>query len=221
MIHWFIISVIFAYLLGAIPSAYYAGKWFKGIDLRTVGSGNVGFTNALRTLGVVYSIPVLIVDIAKGSIAVLLAAIFLPQSDWLPIANGLAAIIGHNWTIFLGFKGGGKGVATSAGVFLALAPVPFLNALIIFLLMLAVTRYVSLSSIMAALTLAVSSGVFILLKHDSAPTTEVFIFSIFVAFIIIVKHHSNIRRLIKGKEPKVGKKQREEASRKNGDYSSH
>jgi len=203
--------VIIAYLLGSFPTAYYAGMWLKGIDLRTVGSGNLGFTNAQRELGLWVSIPILVIDIVKGLLAVLLPMWLMPENNWLPIACGLVAILGHNWTVFLGFRGGGKGVATSAGVFMGLALVPFLNALLIFIIILATFRIMSLASISGAVVLAVSSGVFIMLGHESAPSVEVFIFSVTVALLIIGKHRGNIKRLMQGQEPKMGKPKRGEA----------
>jgi glycerol-3-phosphate acyltransferase PlsY len=205
------LALLIAYLLGSIPSAYYAGRWAKGIDLRQHGSGNLGFTNAWRLLGPRWSIPVLIFDLLKGVAAVWVAHALAPDHELLPIFTGLAAILGHNWTFFLGFRGGGKGVATSAGVFLALTPVPFLITLFVFVATLAVFRYVSLASILGALALVLSGGSFRLLGLDIAPPLPYFLFSLIVAFLIILKHQANIRRLIQGTEAKFGK-QHEEAS---------
>jgi acyl phosphate:glycerol-3-phosphate acyltransferase len=206
-----LLALLFSYLLGSIPAAYFAGKWIKGIDLRECGSGNLGFTNAWRNLGALYSIPVLFFDIAKGTMAVCLANFLVPENDWVAISAGLVAILGHNWTIFLGFKGGGKGVATSAGVFLALSPVPFLFTLFVFILLLAMTRIMSIASIMGSLTLVVSGSVMRWFDCANAPSVAILGFSILVATLIIIKHKSNIKRLLEGTEPKLGKN-KEEAS---------
>ncbi|MDX9754477.1 MAG: glycerol-3-phosphate 1-O-acyltransferase PlsY [bacterium] len=205
-------AILIAYVLGSIPSAYYAGRWIKGIDLRTCGSGNLGFTNAWRTLGAKWSIPVLLFDIGKGVAAVLLAFWLAPGSDGTAILAGLVAILGHNWTIFLGFKGGGKGVACSAGVFLTLMPYPFLITFVLFLLILTTTRYMSLASIVGALALVCSGTVFRWLQWGTAPSTAIYLFSIFAALLIILKHLSNIKRLLQGTEPKLGHHSTEEKS---------
>jgi len=204
-----VISLLVAYLLGSIPSAYYAVKWLKGIDLRTVGSGNLGYTNAGRVLGYGWAAPVLLFDILKGTAAVLFVRWLLPGQEYMAIATGLAAILGHTWTIFLGFKGGGKGVAVSAGVFAALSPIPFAIALVLFLLTLAAIRYMSIASITGAISLAASGGALLAKKSPNAPSWEVFIFSTIVALLIVVRHHSNIRRLLRGEEPKFGAKKKE------------
>lgn len=197
--------LIFAYLFGAFPSAYYAGKWARGIDLRTVGSGNLGFTNAWRMLGPTWSIPVLLVDVLKGYLPVLLAHVLVPESVSLPILAGFVAIIGHTWTIFLGFKGGGKGVATSAGVFLALTPVPLLITLIVFLAVLVISRYMSLASVIGAVTLAISGSLLCLFESIYAPSWAELLFIFIAAALILYKHRSNMRRLIQGTEPKLKK----------------
>ena len=204
-----LISLIIAYILGSVPSAYYAGKWVKGIDLRECGSGNLGFTNAWRNLGAKWSIPVLIFDIAKGSLAVLLTKWLAPGSDYTAIAAGMAAILGHNWTIFLGFKGGGKGVACSAGVFLALMPGPFLVTLIVFITVLLTSQIMSIASITGAMTLVICGALLRWLRWPSAPSSAVYLFSILVAVLIIAKHKANIERLLEGTEPTIGHKKEE------------
>jgi len=204
-----LISIAIAYLFGSIPSAYYAVKWLKGLDLRTVGSGNLGYTNAGRVLGYGWAAPVLLFDILKGTVAVLFMRWMLPGQETMAIAAGLAAILGHTWTIFLGFKGGGKGVAVSAGVFAALSPVPFAIAFVLFLITLATIRYMSIASITGAASLAVAGGVLLAMKSPRAPSMEVLVFSTLVAILIIVRHHSNIRRLLRGEEPKFSVKKKE------------
>jgi acyl phosphate:glycerol-3-phosphate acyltransferase len=204
-----LIGLAAAYLLGSIPSAYYAVKWLKGIDLRTVGSGNLGYTNAGRVLGYGWAAPVLLFDILKGAAAVLIARWMLPGQEYMAILAGMAAILGHTWTVFLGFKGGGKGVAVSAGVFSALSPIPFVVAFILFLGTLAATRYMSIGSIVGAASLVAAGGTLLAMRSPYAPSWEVFLFSSIVALLIIVRHHSNICRLLRGEEPTLSAKKKE------------
>lgn len=232
-----VIAVLVAYILGSIPSAYYVGKWVKGVDLRTVGSGNLGFTNALRSLGLKWSIPVLLFDIVKGAFAVLIA-MFMTDDYITPfnfhfelgpppihpfyqppfsfhreitiILSGLAAILGHNWTIFLGFKGGGKGVATTAGVFLALTPIPFLITFAVFLTVLFTTKYMSMASMIGALTLLTSCVVFYKFKFDQAPGDVTLCFVFIAASLVIFRHISNIKRLLAGTENKFSLSKKKE-----------
>lgn len=205
------ICLLFAYVVGSIPSAYYAGR-IKGIDLRQYGSGNLGFTNAFRMLGAKLSIPVLIFDILKGAASVWFARYMTGGNEIIAIFAGLLAIIGHNWTIFLGFRGGGKGVAATAGVFLALTPVSFLCAAIVFIIVLATSRYMSLASLLFGIVLVIASAILVYLKYEFAPAMEVFIFSIITASLIVIRHHSNIKRLLNGTESKFGSFHKEDAS---------
>ncbi len=202
--------IIAAYLLGSIPFAYLAGRWAKGIDLRTVGSGNLGFTNAWRTLGPKWSLPVLLFDVLKGAVAVWLAQGLRPDNELLAILCGLIAIMGHNWTIYLGFRGGGKGVAATAGVFLALTPISFLLALLVFLSTLYLTRIMSVSSILLAISLVFAQLGLRIIQSTHAPSDAVFYVSILVASIIVIRHRSNIRRLWNGTETKFVIKKEEE-----------
>ncbi len=206
------LALIIAYLLGSIPSAYYMGKWAKGVDLRTVGSGNLGFTNAWRVLGLWMSLPVFAFDIGKGAAAVIIARMLVPNVEWLAIAAGLVAILGHNWTIFLGFKGGGKGVAASAGVFAALTPVPFAITFTLFLIILFTTRYMSIASISGAVILVGCIFVALWMKNEYAPSVEVAIFATIAATMVIIKHKTNILRLWAGTEPRIGQPKTEEPS---------
>lgn len=195
-----------AYVLGSIPSAYYAVRWKKGLDLRQAGSGNLGFTNAARVLGYAWAAPVLLFDIGKGIAAVWIVRWLIPGQEFFAILAGLLAIIGHTWTLFLGFHGGGKGVAVSAGVFAALSPVPFAMAFFLFAVVLTVTRIMSLASIAGAVSLVTAGAVLLGIQSASAPSWEVFWFSVIAAFLVIVRHRSNIQRLLRGEEPLFGAK---------------
>lgn len=206
------LALVIAYLLGSIPSAYYMGKWVKGVDLRTVGSGNLGFTNAWRVLGLWMSLPVFAFDIGKGAAAVIIARSLAPETEWLAIAAGLAAILGHNWTVFLGFKGGGKGVAASAGVFAALTPVPFAITFTLFLLILFTTRYMSIASISGAAILVICIFTAHAMHSAYAPSLEVTAFATLAATMLIIKHKNNMKRLWAGTEPRIGRQKPEEPS---------
>lgn len=182
-----------AYLLGSIPTGLLLGKLY-GIDVRKEGSGNIGATNLYRTVGRKVGIMTLIGDCLKGMLPVLLAwklGMGEPMQAWI----GLAAFCGHVFSVFLLFKGG-KGVATALGVFLAMAPLAVLGALLVFVALVAIWRYVSLGSVMAA---AVMPLIIWLSPHNSP---ELLIATALIAAIVIIKHHTNIRRLISGTESK-------------------
>lgn len=196
----FALIIIIAYLLGSIPTGYWLGR-IKGIDIRQFGSGNIGMTNVLRVLGKPAAILTLIVDIGKGAVAVTLIPYLLHTTDpWMKVLAGLAAVSGHNWTIFLKFKGG-KGVATSAGIFLGLAWLPTVLVLLIFGIVLALFRYVSLGSIVAA----VCFPILMFLFHQHI---LYIILSILLALFIIIRHRSNIKRLLAGTENKFSLKKK-------------
>jgi len=198
--------LLLAYLLGSIPTSFIFGKLLQGIDLRQHGSGNVGATNALRILGVKIGIITLILDIAKGFFAVYIISIILHDAtNLMLIFAGLAAILGHIFTIFLKFKGG-KGVATSAGVFIALAPVATLSAFILFLIVVAVSKYVSLGSLLAAAALFLIE--FIINLTNNFNDLEILIFTGIIALFIIIRHKANIGRLRKGEENKISFKRK-------------
>ncbi|HBU68980.1 MAG TPA: acyl-phosphate glycerol 3-phosphate acyltransferase [Elusimicrobia bacterium] len=191
-----LLLAVLSYLSGSIPTGYIAVRLLKGADIRTLGSGNPGATNVLRVAGRVPGIITLLIDALKGFVPVMLAAkIFFPDRPALWLLAGLCAISGHIWTVFLNFRGG-KGVATAAGVFLALLPVPTLTSVIIFALILAVTKKVSLGSIISALCLPAASAVF------KAPW-EFTAFAALAAAAIVYKHKSNIKRLLNGTENKI------------------
>ncbi|HKV72381.1 MAG TPA: glycerol-3-phosphate 1-O-acyltransferase PlsY [Gemmatimonadales bacterium] len=182
-----------SYLVGATPTSYIAGRLAKGIDLREQGSKNLGATNVYRVLGWRWAIPVALIDIAKGAIPVALFGAWAAGAPGFPVFLGLAAVLGHIFSPYVRFKGG-KGVATAAGMFLALAPFAVVIALPVWGLCLWATGYVSLSSILVA---AVFPVLVLLTTHGSAPPL---IASIGLALLIIYSHRANIRRLIAGTE---------------------
>jgi acyl phosphate:glycerol-3-phosphate acyltransferase len=186
-----ILALLAAYLLGATPTSYIAGKLGRGIDLREHGSKNLGATNVYRILGWKYAIPVALFDIAKGVVPVLLAR--SSSHAWLPVAVGGAAVLGHMFSPYVSFKGG-KGVATAAGMFLALAPVAVVLAILVWGICLWLTGYVSLSSIIAVLTVPLSVAIL----QPNSP--YVFWASVFLVALIIFAHRRNIGRLIAGTE---------------------
>jgi glycerol-3-phosphate acyltransferase PlsY len=189
--------VILSYLIGSIPTGYIVTKYIKNIDLRQIGSGNVGATNVTRALGFKLGLLVAVLDISKGFVAIHLAQMILPVdlSVYYIFLVGLAAIIGHNWSIFLGFSGG-KGVATTLGVVLNLLPISFLVFIIIWITITVFTRYVSLGSIMGAISLPISCYLFNL-------NYDYIIFNTILALSIILTHHNNIKRLLQGRENRM------------------
>jgi glycerol-3-phosphate acyltransferase PlsY len=189
-----------SYLLGAIPTSYLVSRAFAKIDLRQHGSGNLGATNLYRVLGWKYAIPVAVFDIAKGAIPVLYFAPQVSSSELFALACGVAAILGHVFSVFVQFKGG-KGVATAAGVMLGLTPIALAVAAAVWGVVLLLTGYVSLSSIAAAAVLPVAVY---LLEHPRTP--ELFWVIVGVALGVIVLHRRNIQRLIKGTENRFGRR---------------
>ena len=188
-----VVLMIVTYILGSIPNALWIGKVFKGIDVREHGSKNTGSTNAARVLGAKLGILTLILDISKGAIPTLIATMLLDSSISV-ILVGICAILGHSFSIFMKFKGG-KAVATTVGVFIVLVPGAILLAAVIFFLVFGITRYVSLSSMIGAISLPI----WIVLFYKNIPLT---IFGIIIAILIIVRHKSNIQRLLNGTESK-------------------
>lgn len=185
------------------------GKIVKNIDIRNFGSGNVGATNAFRIMGVKIGIATLLVDIGKGFLAVKIVTFMISDpTNIMLIATGLIAILGHIFTIFLKFKGG-KGVATSAGVFIALVPVPIAITLVVFIITVWISKFVSLGSILAAITLLVTE--LIVNINNSFADIEMLIFVFIISLFIILRHKANIKRLLKGNENKINfKKNRTE-----------
>lgn len=194
--------VLTAYLFGSFPSAVWIGRMLYGIDVRDHGSGNAGATNVFRVMGKKAGIPVLLLDILKGWIAVKISffvADMLGKEDFisLQLSLGAAAIIGHIFPVFAGFKGG-KGVATLLGVTLAIHPLSALVGILVFILVLMVSHYVSLSSILAGLSFPIS---ILILFPASSPTLV--LFSLFTPAILLVTHQKNIERLLKGQENRI------------------
>ena len=198
---------ISAYLLGSIPFGLLLGKLFGAADVRTEGSGNIGATNVARVAGPLAGILTLLLDAAKGALAVVLAARLSDQSStWMMIA-GLCALVGHCYPIWLGFHGG-KGVATAAGVFLVLSPLAFLAAAILFVLVVLYWRFVSLGSISAAAAMPLLIYFFWAPHH--APPYAVTFGSLAAALLIVYKHDANIQRLVQGEEPKFSLSKKKE-----------
>lgn len=201
-----LLLVVVAYLLGSIPTGYAIGRYFKGIDIREHGSGSTGATNILRTVGKSAALTVLTIDLLKGSLALVLVNLvdsFVPGGlfsanwhSWLIIATALSAIIGHSKSIWLNFTGG-KSVATTLGVLLVINPIIALITLATFGLSLAISRIVSLSSICGAI------AVNILMVAFNQPLPYE-IFAAIAGLYVILRHKSNIQRLLAGIEPKIG-----------------
>jgi glycerol-3-phosphate acyltransferase PlsY len=195
-----VLALLASYLLGAVPTSHLVSRTFARIDLREHGSGNLGATNLYRVLGWRYAVPVGLFDIAKGVIPVLVFAPLVWSSELFQLACGIAAIIGHVFSIFVNFKGG-KGVATAAGVMLGMAPLALALAAAVWALVLLFTGYVSLSSIAAAAVLPVAVY---LLEPPRSPVLWWLV--VLVAVGVIVLHRRNIERLLKGTENRFGRR---------------
>jgi glycerol-3-phosphate acyltransferase PlsY len=196
-----------AYLLGSIPTGFLVAK-ARGVDIRTVGSGNIGATNAFRVLGKGFGIFVLLMDALKGWVAVQIGAHVVAQLlpgapiEYLRITAGIGAILGHNFTCWLHFKGG-KGIATSAGVLIALVPLALVITLSIFIILFLTTRYVSIGSIAAAFALPFAT--WFTTQHDVGLTAVMTA----IGALAILKHRKNIRRLLNGTENRIQFKKKE------------
>lgn len=214
-----LVLLIAAYLIGSIPFSYLVVRLFAGDDIRTKGSGNVGATNVLRNFGKLPGIIALVLDVAKGFLAVLLVRYFVHSPAWpLPFSAdagplqspsfwvglaSLVAVLGHMYPVWIGFRGG-KGVATAAGVFLASDPWSLAGGLIIFAVVVLGTRYVSLASMLTAASIP------IFMRFLTGQTFWILIFSILIALTIIIRHHQNISRLALGTERKLGRRKENE-----------
>jgi len=199
----FLLTLVIAYLIGAFPTAYIISKRAKNIDITQVGSGNVGATNVFRSVGKIAAVAVLLIDIAKGFLAVKLISdinFVAFQFGWMDLFMyqmllGFMALIGHNWSIFIGFKGG-KGIATTSGVLIALSFKIFIILLVIWALAFYVSRIVSFSSIITSIMFPLAAAVFL---GDIRFT----IFASILALLSIYKHRTNIKRLIAGQENRI------------------
>ncbi|HEY5297111.1 MAG TPA: glycerol-3-phosphate 1-O-acyltransferase PlsY [Verrucomicrobiae bacterium] len=208
----YIVVALAAYLLGSIPAGFLVAR-AKGIDIRKVGSGNIGATNAMRVLGKPAGIFVLVMDLLKGFAAiawltVLVLKIFngtTTDLETLKIVAGIFVVLGHNYTCWLKFKGG-KGIATTAGVYLALAPLALGIALVVFILTVLLTRFVSLGSIVAAVALPIA----VWFTRDNLTLR---IMTIALGALAIFKHRKNMRRIMAGTENRLGKKSSTEAAK--------
>jgi glycerol-3-phosphate acyltransferase PlsY len=195
------VALVLSYVSGSIPAAYLAGKW-SGVDLRAQGSGNLGATNVLRVLGPKIGAAVFLVDIAKGALPVwLLPPLTGASGDsrtWIAVGCGVAAILGHIRPVFLGFRKGGKGVATACGVFLALAPFQTLLTLLVFAVVVFASGYVSLSSLTSAVALP------LFLAVSVGTQSPLFNVSLLTGAFVFWTHRANIERLRKGTEYRFG-----------------
>ena len=192
--------LLISYLLGSIPTAVWIGKYFFQTDVREHGSGNAGATNTIRILGNKAGVPVLLIDVLKGWISVMLAIWFLSPGDSpvlfenFRVLCGTAAVLGHVFPVFAGFRGG-KGVATLLGVAIGMQPVAALCCIGLFLLVLILTKYVSLGSILASLFYGIFLLVIDRVHHDAT-----IIFALMIPILVIITHTQNIRRLLEGNE---------------------
>lgn len=206
-----LISAVGGYLSGSLPFGYWAGK-LKGIDIRQHGSGNIGATNVIRVLGKGIGIPVFILDALKGWLPAWLAGVLVAQQgaameivSAASVVAGLAAVLGHMFTFWLSFKGG-KGVATTAGVLLGIAPLAMLGGLAVWLLFFFTMRYVSLASMMAGVGV-VATMVAVMLRNGRWDFVMLG-FGVLIMLLVIVRHRANISRILAGTEPKGGSKKK-------------
>ncbi|MWC28449.1 glycerol-3-phosphate 1-O-acyltransferase PlsY [Paenibacillus sp. MMS18-CY102] len=194
-----VIAVVISYLLGSVSFSIVIARLVKGIDIRQHGSGNAGATNTLRVLGKGPGITVFILDILKGVAAVAIGyALNNEYESWTPVLCGLAAIVGHNWPIWFRFKGG-KGIATTVGAIMTLAFVPALIAGLVAIAIIAITRYVSVGSLLFAALVPVG----VIMMTGTGPLLWA---SLLICVFAFVRHRSNLVKLVKGKENKLGAK---------------
>ncbi|WP_243387963.1 glycerol-3-phosphate 1-O-acyltransferase PlsY [Bacillus kexueae] len=186
--------VVLAYLIGSIPSGLIVGKWGYGVDIREHGSGNLGGTNTFRTLGVKAGLIVTISDILKGTLAAALPLFFGVEANFHPLLAGIIAAVGHMYPIFANFRGG-KAVATSGGVLLLHSPLLFISTLAVFFLILYISKYVSLSSML--------TGVYAVIYSLFTKDIPLIIVVSILAFFVIYRHRANIKRILNKTEPKV------------------
>lgn len=191
---YYVLIGLISFLIGSIPNGLIVGKLMRGVDVRQYGSKNIGATNAFRVLGPGPAILVLITDALKGMAGVYLGQVLI-GSSYAQLLGGIAAIAGHNWSIFLGFKGG-RGVATGLGVIAVLVPKVTAVVFVVWAVIVLITRLVSLGSIVAAALVPISMYFF-------GEKPEILIFGIVAALFVIIRHRPNIERLLKGEEQKI------------------
>lgn len=189
------LTILLAYVVGSIPNGLIIGKLMRGIDIREHGSKNIGATNAYRVLGAWPAFWVFLTDALKG-VAGVLIGLYAGGDGLDMIIGGIAAMAGHNWSLFLGFKGG-KGVATGLGIIAVLAPLPTVCIFLVWSLIVYFTRYVSLGSVVAAMLAPVFMRIF-------GSSLEIIVFGIVAAFFVIIRHKPNLERLFRGEELKIG-----------------
>lgn len=194
--------ILISYLLGNFQTSYLLGKIFMKSDIREFGSGNAGTTNALRVYGIKFAVATLVLDALKGAIAVVIGVYFLGEIGGY--LSGVSVVLGHNWPAFLKFKGG-KGIATTIGVALTISPLVAIICIILGVLIIIKTRYVSLGTITAIVIWPLLSFILMILKVVNLNFNFI-IFSSILAIIAVYKHKTNINRLLKGEESKIGSK---------------
>lgn len=219
-----VLIAIIGYLWGSIPAGYWMGKLLRGkdFDIRAYGSHKIGATNVLRTLGKVPAVIVFVFDLSKGVGPTLLASLvpFFYGSGWGPTVAGLAALLGHCYPVFIGFRGG-RGVLTGAGVLLIISPLTFIIDVVITSSTIAISRYVSLGSIIGSLTALVCGVLFFIIGHfDPTFISKVsfaqMVFTVVGPVLVILFHYDNIGRLLAGTERKIGQKVNTETSAPDG-----
>ena len=189
------------YLAGSLPWGLWLGQAMRGVDVRTLGSRNLGATNVYRSLGPAVGVPVLLLDVAKGALPTWLVpgmaatAAFPGGLEWCRLSVAAAAVLGHMFTVFAGFRGG-KGVATTVGVLLALSPAAFAAFLVVFVATVALTRYISLGSMLGSVAFATALG----LTHAGGWRSPTFVFGALLAAAVVLRHKDNIARLARGEE---------------------
>ena len=200
----FIGVIVLGYLIGSIPFGVIAGRLTRGIDVRDYGSGSMGMTNVIRTIGARAGVLVLLADMAKGAAAVALAWLIFGSDmvAWGQVAGGAAAVIGHSWPVYIGFRGG-RGVTTGFGALLVISWPVGLISFAIFIAVVGLSRYMSLGSMLAGLAMLVAMIPFVV--FDLEPFAYL-VFGLIVVPLIIFRHRGNIQRLLAGAEPKIGHK---------------
>ena len=196
-----LLAIVISYFIGSIPTGYILGRWVKGIDIRDFGSGNVGATNSFRVLGKGYGIVVLLVDILKGLFVVVAIGNLFQVHVYGCIILGLFAVIGHNWSIFLKFRGG-KGIATTLGVLMGFSiQVPSVGLVLLvcvmtWLLVFIISGYVSLASMIASIMLPIS----LVVTNHAIPWV---LLGVVICLMVVIRHRPNIKRLLEGQEPRA------------------